>query len=86
MAALMGMKEIQKHVNLSESTVLIWIREVGLPAKKVGGIWISDTEAIDRWLLTLVESTAPDEASPSSPPPLPLKTNNDNKTSRRKKT
>jgi hypothetical protein len=74
MAALVGMKEIQKCVNMSEDTVLTWIRQVGFPAKKVGGIWISETEAITRWCAGIAEGVSPPE-KPSDPLPLPQKKN-----------
>jgi hypothetical protein len=44
-----GMKEICAHVRRSESTVLSWIRDLGFPAKKVGGAWVSTTDRVDRW-------------------------------------
>lgn len=69
MAALVGMKAIQKCVNMSEDTVLTWIRQVGFPAKKVGGIWISETEAISRWCASIAEGVLPDESPPAAPPP-----------------
>jgi len=52
---LSGMKAIQEHcraINLpsSEVTVLQMIRESGFPARKLGGIWASDREAIAKWL------------------------------------
>ena len=64
MAALVGMKAIQKCVNMSEDTVLTWIRQVGFPAKKVGGIWISETEAISRWCAAIAEGASPTEKRP----------------------
>ncbi len=48
--ALDGMKEICGYVRRTESTVLKWVRELGFPAKKVGGgIWQSETALIDEW-------------------------------------
>lgn len=55
MAILTGMKDIQKQVNMSEASVLAWIRDAGFPAKKIGGVWISETEAISRWCARLIE-------------------------------
>lgn len=86
MAALMGMKDIQKHVNMSEATVLVWIRQVGFPAKKVGGIWISDTEAISRWLVRLIESDSPAETPPAAPPVRQFIPEKKQKNSRSKRT
>ena len=52
-----GMKAICEYVKVSEATVLIWIRESGFPARKVRGkgIWLSDTVAIDAWLIWFVQ-------------------------------
>jgi hypothetical protein len=52
---LSGMKAIQDHcraINLpsSEATVLQMIRESGFPARKLGGIWVADTEMIGKWV------------------------------------
>jgi hypothetical protein len=47
--ALSGMKVISEYVRRSPSTVLSWIRELGFPARKIGGIWESDKELIDQW-------------------------------------
>jgi len=66
MAALTGMKEIQKHMNLSEATILAWIRQENFPARKLGGIWISDTDVIDRWRIKTIEG---DHPPPAQPPP-----------------
>jgi predicted DNA-binding transcriptional regulator AlpA len=46
---LSGMKEICNHLNRSEPTVLTLIRDYDFPAKKVLGVWESDTDLIDRW-------------------------------------
>lgn len=46
---LIGMKAICQQVQRSEATVLIWIRDMDFPAKKIGGIWESSTEAIRKW-------------------------------------
>jgi len=46
---LEGMLAICQYVNRSESTVLIWIRDMDFPAAKVGGIWESSRKAIDKW-------------------------------------
>jgi hypothetical protein len=49
MGHLIGMKALCDKVNRSESTVLSWIRELGFPAKKVGGIWESTDSRVDKW-------------------------------------
>jgi len=46
---LSGMKEICNHLNRSEPTVLTLIRDYAFPAKKVLGVWESDTDLIDSW-------------------------------------
>ncbi len=46
---LTGMKAICTYVNRSEATVLDWIRTRDFPAKKLGGIYESDTASIDVW-------------------------------------
>jgi hypothetical protein len=54
------MKAIANYVHRSEPTVLLLIRNYDLPAKKVGGIWESDTEAIDKWRMEHFESAKKD--------------------------
>lgn len=49
MAKLIGMKAIAAHVNRSEVTLLGWIRDMEFPAMKLGGIWESTTEDIEKW-------------------------------------
>jgi len=49
MAALSGMKDICKYMGRSESTMLNIIRDLDFPAKKICGIWESDTELADKW-------------------------------------
>ncbi|MGA1846897.1 hypothetical protein [Deferribacter abyssi] len=46
---LVGMKAIRQYVGRSEATVLKWIKEDGFPAKKVDGVWESDTVLIEKW-------------------------------------
>jgi len=49
MAGLNGIKAIGAYVDRSGVTVRKWINNHGLPAAKIGGAWISDTELIDEW-------------------------------------
>ena len=63
MAGLSGLKEIAAHMRKSETTVLKLHREYALPMRKVGGVWESHTESIDRWVRSLVES-APRDPGP----------------------
>ena len=34
---------------LPHCTILGWIRDLGFPAKKLGGVWISDGHEIAEW-------------------------------------
>lgn len=43
------MDEIGDYVRRSSVTILDWIRNMGFPATKIGGIWESDTALIDEW-------------------------------------
>lgn len=52
--ALYGIKAIRDccrklELPSTEATVMAMIHESGLPAKKLGGIWISDSELIAGW-------------------------------------
>jgi predicted DNA-binding transcriptional regulator AlpA len=49
------MKAICRYIGKSESTVLKYIRDEGLPAGKIGGEWISDEGRIDDWRLRRVK-------------------------------
>ena len=53
---LEGMKAICNYVKRSEATVLDWIRFMAFPAKKLGGIWVSDTELISDWKKKIITS------------------------------
>ena len=62
---LCGMKAICEHcrsISLpsSESTVISMVKTSGFPAKKVGGIWISNADAIIAW--TKICDPSPDHA------------------------
>ena len=56
MGSLQGMKAICAIVGLSESTVLMLIRTEGLPAEKIGGIWVSTKEKIKNWIDDRIEN------------------------------
>ncbi len=43
------MKAICRYMNRSEASVLVLIRDYSFPAKKIAGIWESDTDLADRW-------------------------------------
>jgi hypothetical protein len=68
---LSGMKAIQEHcraINLpsAEATVLQMIRQSGFPARKLGGIWMADREAVTKWL----KSYTSEEITTVSPPKM----------------
>ena len=52
---LVGMKAIRQYVGRSEATVLKWIKNDGFPAKKVDGVWESDTVLIEKWRRKMIE-------------------------------
>ncbi len=54
MAALTGMAEIAAYMRRSEATVLNWIRTLDFPARKIGGMWESDTALADQWRIKQV--------------------------------
>ena len=56
MSQLSGMKAIAGYINRSEATALLLIRDYDMPAWKAGGIWESDTRAIDEWRLQRVKA------------------------------
>lgn len=59
MTALSGMKEIADYMRRSESTVLALIRDFDFPAKKIGGVWESDTELADAWRRKQIVTDSP---------------------------
>ena len=58
MAALSGMKAICGYMGRSESTMLAIIRDLDFPAKKICGVWESDTELADKWRLGQITEVA----------------------------
>ena len=46
---LNGMKEIECYLNRSAPTVLKWHYNMGLPIRKLGGIWEGSKKGIDKW-------------------------------------
>ncbi len=46
---LTGIKEIQGFVGRSWNTIRMWIAKKDFPAKKIDGVWESDTELIIEW-------------------------------------
>lgn len=64
MQELEGMKAICNHVKRSESTVLDWIRFMGFPAKKLGGIWVSEAGLISDWKKKIIATGETQEKRP----------------------
>jgi len=46
---LSGIKEITGYAKRSWTTISIWICNEGFPAKKMEGVWESQTDLIDKW-------------------------------------
>ena len=58
---LVGMVAIREYLDRSESTTLRLVREEGLPAAKIGGIWESRTDPIDEWRQRRIAGRGVDE-------------------------
>ena len=69
MAALSGMKNICSYMGRSESTMLAIIRDLDFPAKKILGVWESDTELVDKWRVSLVSGSILAPSVRKNPPP-----------------
>jgi hypothetical protein len=73
MSGLSGMGKIGKsgticgYTNRSESTILIWIRTLDFPAKKITGCWESDTDLIDTWRKKMINGQENKEKKPVKP-------------------
>lgn len=86
--SLIGMKEIQEYCRSiglpsSTDTILSYIREYGLPARKLKNIWAADRESIVNWYKRFVDGD-PRESEPSPPPILePAESSRATKDSRR---
>lgn len=52
---LIGINDIARHLNRSYATVMKYIQQLGLPARKVGGIWECDRDALNEWRETCPE-------------------------------
>ena len=59
MAILVGMNDICRYMGRSESTMLIMIRDLDFPARKLVGVWESDTGLIDAWRLRQIDGKRP---------------------------
>lgn len=46
---LRGRREICEHVKRTWTTVVMLWETNGFPMSKLGGVWVSDTEAIKEW-------------------------------------
>ena len=58
MSKLIGMKSITDHEKVSTVTILAWIHKLGYPARKAGGVWLSDTDSIEKWRKNFVEGNS----------------------------
>jgi hypothetical protein len=47
--SLVGKKEITAYVRRSWMTIRKWIMEDSFPARKIDGVWESDTSLVDDW-------------------------------------
>jgi hypothetical protein len=68
-----GFKEIQDccgrlGLPTSAASVLDMINFQGLPAKKIGGVWISDSELIAKWRKDYIEGVPMAENLADKPP------------------
>jgi len=55
---LTGMKEITAYARRSEATILTWVRDMDFPARKIGGVWESNTALVDQWKLMQIQGAA----------------------------
>jgi len=46
---LTGKKRIMAFVGRSWPTIMLWVEEMNFPARKLNGVWESDTELIIEW-------------------------------------
>lgn len=46
---LSGLEEIAQYTRRSKATVLDWIKNASFPAAKLGHVWESDKDLIDKW-------------------------------------
>ena len=53
---LTGKKNICNFLGRSWDTVERWIREKGFPARKIDGVWESDSELITAWRQSLIKA------------------------------
>ena len=45
-----SMPEVSKHLGISRDTVLKWIIEKNMPAKKIGRLWKFKISEVDEWV------------------------------------
>lgn len=43
-------KEICEYLGINRHTVFAWVRELGMPARKIGGNWKFRISEIDKWI------------------------------------
>ncbi len=73
--ALCGIKQIRdycrsRELPSSEASVMAMILDAGMPARKLGGTWVSDRLEIDRWIRDYAAGRTPAsaDASPAAKP------------------
>jgi hypothetical protein len=64
---LTGKKNICNFVGRSWDTVERWIRERGFPARKIDGVWESDSELITAWRRRQINGRGEAAAVPETP-------------------
>lgn len=58
MARLTGIKAIKQYMGIqSDATIMDRIQLQGMPATKIGGIWESETDLIDKWRREQIEKS-----------------------------
>ena len=70
---LTGKKNICNFLGRSWDTVERWIREKGFPARKIDGVWESDSELITNWRRRQINGPGTMEAAVGNEFPKPLK-------------
>ena len=46
---LIGRKMIMSFVGRSWATIMMWVKQRNFPARKIDGVWESDTDLIIEW-------------------------------------
>ena len=73
---LTGKKNICNFLGRSWDTVERWIREKGFPARKIDGVWESDSELITNWRRSQINGGSvakPEKGAEKTAPKKPVK-------------